>query len=75
MENQQDLENQILAILGEQFKKDGGNNGVEFTAFDHILKLSIQDRNEFLSRMAKEKKFIIFQSLNGRRITLPKQQL
>lgn len=75
MENQHDLEKQILAILGEQFKKDGGNNGVEFTAFDHILKLSIQERNEFLSRMAKEKKFIIFQSLNGRRITLPKQQL
>lgn len=74
MENQQEIEKQILDILSEQFKKDGGNNGVVFTAFDHILNLSIPDRNEFLAQMAKEKKFVIFQSLNGRRITLPKLQ-
>lgn len=72
MENKREIEKQILEIVTEQFKKDGGNNGVSFGAFDHILNLSIPERNEFLLQMAKEKKIIIFQSLNNRRITLPK---
>lgn len=72
MENQQEIENKILKILAEQFKKDGGNNGIAFNGFDDILGLDIKARNEFLLKMAKDKKFVIFQSLNGRRITLSK---
>ena len=72
MENQEELEVKILEIVTEQFKKDGGSNGVTIGAFDEMLNLSIQERNEFLQRMANQKKIHIFQSLNGRRITLPK---
>ncbi|MGF7029078.1 hypothetical protein ACR784_24575 [Sphingobacterium multivorum] len=60
MENQLEIETKILKILTNKYKKDGGNNGVEFTALDHILNLSIQDRNEFLFQMAKEKKFLTY---------------
>ncbi|WP_353151430.1 hypothetical protein [Chryseobacterium sp.] len=72
MENQQELEKQILEIVTEQFKKDGGANGVNFGAFDHILNLPLQERNAFLERMAKERKIAVFNSLNMRRITLAK---
>lgn len=41
-------------------------------SFDHILELNIEDRNQFLFRMQKEKKILIFESLNSPRITLPK---
>jgi len=58
--------------LAEQFKKDGGNNCIAFNGFDDILGLDIKARNEFLLKMAKDKKFIILKSLNGKRITLPK---
>ncbi|HAO26762.1 MAG TPA: hypothetical protein DCQ68_01890 [Chryseobacterium indologenes] len=74
MENQEEIERQILEIVKVQFEKDGGANGVNAGAFDHILNLSIEDRNTFLERMAKEKKIFIFNSLNMRRITLPKKQ-
>ncbi|MGH1520554.1 hypothetical protein [Chryseobacterium sp. JK1] len=72
MENQEEIEDKILEIVTEQFKKDGGSNGVSIGAFDEILSLSIQERNDFLQSMANKKKIHIFQSLNGRRITLPK---
>ncbi|ASE61269.1 hypothetical protein CEQ15_07035 [Chryseobacterium indologenes] len=72
MENQEEIEKQILDIVRAQYEKDGGNNGVTFGAFDHILNTSIEDRNAFLERMAKEKKIFIFNSLNMRRIILPK---
>lgn len=72
MENQEEIEKQILDIVRAQYEKDGGNNGVTFGAFDHILNMSIEDRNAFLERMAKEKKIFIFNSLNMRRIILPK---
>ncbi|WP_185246649.1 hypothetical protein [Chryseobacterium bernardetii] len=68
----EEIEAKILEIVKAQFDKDGGANGVTMGAFDHILNLPIQERNEFLYRMAKEKKIYIFQSLNSKRITLPK---
>ncbi|WP_061084197.1 hypothetical protein [Chryseobacterium indologenes] len=73
MENQEEIERQILEIVKVQFEKDGGANDVNAGAFDHILNLSIEDRNAFRERMAKEKKIFIFNSLNMRRITLPKK--
>ncbi|MCQ9638619.1 hypothetical protein MP478_04390 [Chryseobacterium sp. WG14] len=72
MENQEELEAKILEIVREQFKKDGGANGVNFGSFDHFLNMSLEDRNDFLLRMAKEKKIAVFNSLNSRRITMPK---
>lgn len=72
MENQLEIEKKILDIVTEKFKVDGGVNGINIGAFDHILNLSITERNEFLFQMAKEKKINIFQSLNEYRITLPK---
>ncbi|ROI02924.1 hypothetical protein EGI16_12185 [Chryseobacterium sp. G0240] len=72
MENKEEIEKQILEIVREQFKKDGGANGVNFGAFDHILNLSLEERNAFLERMVKERKIAVFNSLNMRRITLPK---
>lgn len=68
----EEIEAKIIEIVKEQFKKDGGSNGVTMGDFDNILNLPIQERNEFLYRMAKEKKILIFQSLNGKRVTLPK---
>ena len=72
MENIEELEAKILEIVKEQFKKDGGSNGITFGSFDHFLKLPIEERNAFLFRMAKEKKIVIFESLNMKRITMPK---
>lgn len=72
MENMEEIENKILEIVKSQFDKDGGSNGVTMGDFDHILNLPIQERNEFLQRMVKGKKIFIFQSLNGKRVTLPK---
>ncbi len=72
MENMEEIEAKILEIVTEQFKKDGGSNGVPIGAFDHILKLPIKERNEFLQIMVKKKKIHIFQSLNNVRVTLPK---
>jgi len=72
MENQEELERQILEIVKAQHTKDGGANGVNFGSFDHFLNMSLEERNEFLLRMAKEKKIAVFNSLNMRRITMPK---
>ncbi|WBV60251.1 hypothetical protein PFY12_14580 [Chryseobacterium camelliae] len=72
MENIEDIERKIIEIVTEQYKKDGGSNGVTFDSFSEFLKLDFKERNEFLYRMAKEKKIYIFQSLNSPRITLPK---
>lgn len=72
MENQEEIERQIIEIVKAQFDKDGGSNGVTMGEFDHILNLPLEERNIFLRRMANEKKIVIFQSLNSKRITLPK---
>lgn len=68
----EELEAKILEIVRAQHKKDGGTNGVTMDAFDNFLNMSLDERNELLYRMAKEKKIHIFQSLNSKRITLPK---
>lgn len=72
MENIEEIEAKIIEIVREQYKKDGGSNGVTCGSFDHILNLPIEERNEFLFRMAKERKIVIFDSLNMKRITMPK---
>nr|WP_315028035.1 hypothetical protein [uncultured Chryseobacterium sp.] len=73
MENQEGIERQMLEIVKIQFEKDGGVNGLNAGSLDHILNLSIEERNAFLERMARAKKIFIFNSLKMRRITIPKK--
>ncbi|MGU3377669.1 hypothetical protein [Chryseobacterium sp. M5A1_1a] len=72
MENEVEIEAKIIQIVKEQFEKDNGSNGVGFGEFDHFLNLNLEERNTLLNRMAREKKIVIFQSINSLRITLPK---
>lgn len=68
----EELERQILEIVHKKHDETGGNNGNSFADFDHILNMSIEDRNEFLQRMADEKKIAIRIGPNARMIMLPK---
>lgn len=72
MENVEELEKQIIKVLKIQFERTGGANGTDFADVDAILKMSIEDRNAFLSRMETEKKIIYISPLNGRTLSLPK---
>ncbi|MDR2271247.1 MAG: hypothetical protein LBF27_10115 [Sphingobacterium sp.] len=53
MENQEKIDKKIIAIVHAQHLIDRGNNGVDFSAFEHILKLDRKERNEFIFQMAK----------------------
>lgn len=68
----EEMEMQILEIVKKKHKDTGGNNGNGFGDFDHILNMSIEDRNSFLKRMADEKKIAIRIGPNARMIMLPK---
>ena len=72
MENIQELEAQILEIVKKKHDETGGNNGNGFADFDHILNISLDDRNAFLKRMADENKIAIRIGPNARMIMLPK---
>lgn len=72
MENIQELEVQILEIVKKKHDETGGNNGNGFADFDHILNMSLEDRNAFLKRMADENKIAIRIGPNARMIMLPK---
>lgn len=67
-----EMEMQILEIVQKKHNETGGNNGNGFADFDHILNMSIEDRNSFLKRMADEKKIAIRIGPNARMIMLPK---
>ncbi|AZA74803.1 hypothetical protein [Chryseobacterium indoltheticum] len=71
MENEE-LERQILEIVTKKHDETGGNNGNGFGDFDHILKMSIEDRNSFIKRLVDEKKIAIRMGPNARMIMLPK---
>ncbi|MBD3904496.1 hypothetical protein NAL32_07605 [Chryseobacterium sp. Ch-15] len=68
----EELEKQILDIVKKKNDKTGGNNGNGFADFDHILNMSLEDRNAFIQRMAEEKKIAIRIGPNARMIMLPK---
>ncbi|AZA91150.1 Uncharacterised protein [Chryseobacterium nakagawai] len=72
MENMEEIEAKILIKLREDYKNCGGANGSDINEIDEIIKLSISDRNELLAKMVKEKKITFINTLNARRITLPK---
>ncbi|WPO84619.1 hypothetical protein SD427_19005 (plasmid) [Chryseobacterium sp. JJR-5R] len=69
---EEEKERQILEIIKIKFDKTGGHNGNSFNDFDHILNVDINERNDFLERMAKEKKIKFYMGPNTRMITLPK---
>lgn len=71
MENGE-LERQILEMVKKKNDETGGNNGNGFGDFDQILKMSIEDRNSFLKRMADEKKIVIKIGPNFNMIMLSK---
>ncbi|AZA60763.1 hypothetical protein [Chryseobacterium indoltheticum] len=68
----EELERQILEIVAKKHNETGGNNGNGFGDFDHILNMSLDDRNAFLNRMVAEKKIAIRMGPNARMIMLPK---
>lgn len=68
----EEKERQILELIKVKFDKTGGHNGNAFGDFDHILNMDIKDRNDFLMRMAAEKKIKIYTGPNTQMITLPK---
>lgn len=72
MEITQEIEAQIIEIVQAQYIKDKGANGIDFGSFDHFLNMPLLERNALISRLADEKKIQVFQSLNGKRITMPK---
>lgn len=65
-------EQEILEIVKAKFIKTGGHNGNSFREFDHILNMTIPERNAFIERMAAEKKIRIYHGPNYRMVSLPK---
>lgn len=72
MEKTEELEAKIIEVLKINFERTGGANGTHIGEVDKILNLPIDERNEFLDRMVKEKKIIFIYPLNGRTLSLPK---
>lgn len=68
----EEMEMQILEIVKEKHKKTGGNNGNFFGDFDHILKMSIPERNAFIENMVSRKLIVIREGSNAKIIMLPK---
>ncbi|NML70017.1 hypothetical protein HHL23_09410 [Chryseobacterium sp. RP-3-3] len=68
----EELEKHIIEIVKAKQIKNGGNGGNKMDDFDHILNLSIEDRNAFLQQMVDENKIVIREGANHRMIMLPK---
>lgn len=70
--DREQLEKQILEIVKAKQIKNGGNGGNYFGDFDHILNMTIEDRNAFLQSMVDGKKIVIREGANQSMIMLPK---
>ena len=68
----EELEAKILEKVREDNKKCGGANGSDVNDLDKIINLPIPERNKLFDKMVKEKKIAYLNTLNARRITLPK---
>jgi hypothetical protein len=68
----EEMEMQILEIVKKKHKDTGGNNGNFFGDFDHILNMSIPERNAFLQKMVNRKLIVFREGSNARMIMLPK---
>lgn len=68
----EELEQKVLEIVIEKQKMNGGNGGNFLGDFDHILNMSIEDRNALLQKMVDEKKIVIREGANQRMVMLPK---
>ncbi len=66
------MENQILEIVKRKHSESGGNNGNYFGDFDHILNMSIPERNAFLQNMVNRKLIVIREGSNAKMLMLPK---
>ncbi|MCY0969315.1 hypothetical protein [Chryseobacterium wangxinyae] len=67
-----EMEDQILKIVKKKHNDTGGNNGNFFGDFDHILRMDIAERNNFLQNMVTRKLIVIREGQNARMIMLPK---
>lgn len=67
-----ELEQSILEIVRKKDKKSAGHNGNFTGDFDHILNLSIEERNVFLQSMASKKLIQFKQGANQEMIVLAK---
>lgn len=70
----EEMEMQILEIVKKKHKDSGGNNGNSFGDFDHILQMSIPERNSFLQNMVEKKLIVIREGSNARMIMLRKEK-
>lgn len=68
----EEMEMQILEIVKKKHTDTGGNNGNGFGDFDHILKMSIPERNAFLQNMVNRKLIVFREGSNARMVMLPK---
>lgn len=68
----EEMEMQILEIVKKKHKDTGGNNGNFFGDFDHILNMSIPERNAFLQNMVNRKLIVFREGSNARMIMLHK---
>ncbi|MDV7696277.1 hypothetical protein N6B72_05015 [Chryseobacterium soli] len=69
----EELEQKVLDIVKDKHTRTGGNNGNGFGDFDEVLKMSIEDRNAFIQRMADKNIIVIREGANQRMIMLPKK--
>lgn len=68
----EEKEMQILEIVKKKHKATGGNNGNFFGDFDHILNMSIPERNAFLQNMVNRRLIVIREGSNANMIMMPK---
>lgn len=68
----EEMEMKILEIVKKKHQETGGNNGNGFGDFDHILNMSIPERNAFLENMVSRKLIVFREGSNARMIMLPK---
>lgn len=68
----EEMEMKILEIVKKKHQETGGNNGNGFGNFDHILNMSIPERNAFLENMVSRKLIVFREGSNARMIMLAK---
>lgn len=68
----EDKERKILEIVKKKHKDTGGHNGNGLGDFDHILKMSIPERNQFLQNMVDRKLIVFREGANTKMVMMPK---
>lgn len=68
----EDKERKILEIVNKKHNDTGGHNGNRLGDFDHILNMSISDRNTFLQNMVNRKLIVFREGANTKMVMMPK---